>query len=216
MKKMRKIQKIVFILMIVLTISFMCSNISFADNETKAGKTTQTTNENGDIVVETEDGDTVIIKRDKDGNVSTEYTPHTPDPDITGQHDDTNPRTPTPAPTPKKSSNTGKSSGTASTDLSWDRIHDDANNWLNGGKPIISGTEVVNKVLPIGQMLTAIGIAIVFGGILILGIKYMISEPEQKGKLKQQLIGLVVSGVVIFGAYTIWNLFYNFFKNIFE
>ena len=65
-------------------------------------------------------------------------------------------------------------------------------------------------------MLTAIGIAILFGGIIILGIKYMISEPEQKGKLKQQLIGLVVSGVVIFGAYTIWSLFNSFFTNLFK
>ena len=39
-----------------------------------------------------------------------------------------------------------------------------------------------------------------------MGIKYITSGPEAQGKLKQQLIGVVVSGVVIFGAYGIWQL----------
>ena len=113
-----------------------------------------------------------------------------------------------------KSSSSKSSSGTSSTDLSWDSIWKTANNWLDKADSKIDAGDVANKVLPIGQMLTAIGVAILFGGIIILGIKYMISEPEQKGKLKQQLIGLVVAGVVIFGAYTIWKLCYDFFTNL--
>ena len=74
--------------------------------------------------------------------------------------------------------------------------------------------KIIDTVLPIGQMLTAIGVAVLFGGIVILGIKYMLADPQQKGKLKQQLIGLVVSGVVIFGAFTIWKLTYNFFNGL--
>lgn len=102
--------------------------------------------------------------------------------------------------------------------LSWDSIQKSAQEWEKQGssKTIISEDKIVDAVLPVGQMLTAIGVAVVFGGLVILGIKYMISEPEQKGKLKQQLIGLVVAGVVIFGAYTIWNLFYNFFTELFK
>ncbi len=100
--------------------------------------------------------------------------------------------------------------------LSWDSITKSAQDWENKGKTktLITEDKIVDAVLPVGQMLTAIGVAILFGGIVILGIKYMISEPEQKGKLKQQLIGLVVAGVVIFGAFTIWNLLRNFFEGL--
>ena len=39
-----------------------------------------------------------------------------------------------------------------------------------------------------------------------MGIKYLTAGPDAKAKLKNQLIGVVVSGVVIFGAYYIWKL----------
>lgn len=100
--------------------------------------------------------------------------------------------------------------------LSWDSIKQDADSFTNAGsKPMISDDKIIEAVLPVGQMLTAVGVAVLFGAIVILGIKYMTADPQQKGKLKQQLIGLVVSGVVIFGAYSIWKLAYNFFNDIF-
>ena len=37
----------------------------------------------------------------------------------------------------------------------------------------------------------------------------MFATPEEAAKLKQQLIGLVVSGVVIFGAVAIWKIVYT-------
>ena len=100
--------------------------------------------------------------------------------------------------------------------LSWDSITKSAQDWEAKGKnkTLISEDKIVDAVLPVGQMLTAIGVAVLFGGIVILGIKYMISEPEQKGKLKQQLIGLVVAGVVIFGSYTICNLLRKFLTDV--
>ncbi len=100
--------------------------------------------------------------------------------------------------------------------LTWDSIKDGADAFTSAGSnPMISDDKIIDAVLPIGQMLTAIGVAVLFGGIVILGIKYMMADPQQKGKLKQQLIGLVVAGVVIFGAYSIWRLAYNFFNGIF-
>lgn len=99
--------------------------------------------------------------------------------------------------------------------LSWDSIKDSADAFTNAGSnQMISSDKIIETVLPVGQMLTAVGVAIVFGGIIVLGIKYMIADPQQKGKLKQQLIGLVVSGVVIFGAFAIWRIAYNFFENL--
>ena len=99
--------------------------------------------------------------------------------------------------------------------LSWDSIKDSADAFENAGsKQMISSDKIIETVLPVGQMLTAVGVAVVYGGIVILGIKYMMADPQQKGKLKQQLIGLVVSGVVIFGAFTIWRIAYNFFEEL--
>lgn len=101
--------------------------------------------------------------------------------------------------------------------LSWDSIKSDADKFISAGEKqqLIKSSDIVQKVVPVGQMLTALGIAVLFGAFLILGIKYMKAQPEERGKLKQQLIGLVLSGIVIFGAYTIWSIAYNFFKEIF-
>lgn len=101
--------------------------------------------------------------------------------------------------------------------LTWDSIIKDAKEFEQAGQKnqMISDDKIIDAVLPIGQMLTAIGVAVLFGAILILGIKYMKAQPEERGKLKQQLIGLVVSGIVIFGAFTIWRIAYNFFEEIF-
>lgn len=46
-----------------------------------------------------------------------------------------------------------------------------------------------------------------------MGIKYMVSPPDKQGALKQQAIGLVVAGIVIFGAYGIWSGVLNIVKN---
>lgn len=101
--------------------------------------------------------------------------------------------------------------------LSWDEIIHDAHEFENAGqsKPLIDNDKIIDAVVPIGQMLTALGVAVLFGALILLGIKYMKAQPEERGKLKQQLIGLVISGIVIFGAFTIWRIAYNFFEEIF-
>ena len=101
--------------------------------------------------------------------------------------------------------------------LSLDSIINTGKDWMNQGSknPIVDDDKIINAVLPVGQMLTAIGVAVLFGALILLGIKYMTAEPDQKAKLKQQLIGIVISGVVIFGAFTIWKTVYNFFYEIF-
>lgn len=101
----------------------------------------------------------------------------------------------------------------ADTSLNWDSIRKSADDFVNAGEKqqLISTDKIIENVVPIGQMLTTLGVVVLFGALLILGIKYMMAQPEERGKLKQQLIGVVVSGVVIFGAYTIWRLVYNFF-----
>lgn len=73
----------------------------------------------------------------------------------------------------------------------------------------ISGNEIGNILKPIVNILTAIGVIALIVITMIMGIKYMFATPEEAAKLKQQLIGLVVSAVVVLGATAIWKIIYN-------
>ena len=50
-----------------------------------------------------------------------------------------------------------------------------------------------------------IGAGVMVGVTTYMGIKYLTAGPEAQAKLKVQLIGVVVSGMVIFGSYYIWR-----------
>jgi hypothetical protein len=67
-------------------------------------------------------------------------------------------------------------------------------------------TEIGEEFSSIGNVLKFIGAGIIVAATAYMGILYMISPPERQAKLKQQLIGLVVSAVVIFGGYYIWKI----------
>lgn len=97
---------------------------------------------------------------------------------------------------------------------SWDEMSNSAKEFLDKGanQNVISNDDLYGVVQPIASTLIAIGTAVLVVVTVVMGIKYMTSNPEQQGKLKQQLIGLVVSTVVIFGAQLIWALVYNLMK----
>lgn len=82
--------------------------------------------------------------------------------------------------------------------------------WLNHGKdPTVSGfTEdyFVSQFIEIGRILVYIGIVTLLIVTAVMAIKWITATPDKQAKLKQQLIGLVVSMVVIFGAVGIWNV----------
>lgn len=61
-----------------------------------------------------------------------------------------------------------------------------------------------------------LGIAIVAAVIvgMVLGIQFMIAGADEKAKIKESLIPYVVSCVVIFGAFGIWNLLVTLFNQI--
>ena len=83
------------------------------------------------------------------------------------------------------------------------------------GKNPITSNEVKDAIVPIGQALVAIATVVLAVVTVIMGIKYMSSgSPDEKAKLKTQLIGLVVSTVVIFGAQVIWSLLYKFMIDV--
>lgn len=75
----------------------------------------------------------------------------------------------------------------------------------SNGAESFGTAEITSDFKQIGQLLTYIGGGVLVAVVSYLGINYLISPPDKQAMLKQQLIGVVVSGVVIFGAYGIWK-----------
>lgn len=102
------------------------------------------------------------------------------------------------------------------------KMHQQASDWMyeaqNNGQGIFiddSGNDILeDKFIPIGQVLITIASVILIVVTLIMAIKYITANAEQRGKLKQQLIGLVVSVVVIYGAVGIWSMIKKFMEGL--
>lgn len=91
-----------------------------------------------------------------------------------------------------------------------------AQNYINSAEPTVSEEQIIESVVRIGQILITAA-AIIFPIIfLILGIKYFMAGPDEKGKLKTQLIGIITAAVITFGAYTIWKIAYAIINNILQ
>lgn len=84
----------------------------------------------------------------------------------------------------------------------------------SNGSTTISTSEITTEFAGLAKILTTIGAGVLVIVITYMGIKYFISSPEEQAKLKGQLIGVVVSAVVIFGAVSIWELAINIFKGM--
>lgn len=93
-----------------------------------------------------------------------------------------------------------------------------ADEFIEAGKSSTTGLRDLSSIgtefTGIGQILTYIGSGVLVGAMAYMGILYIISPPEKQAKLKQQLIGLVVSAVVIFGAYYIWKFIVELLENV--
>lgn len=64
------------------------------------------------------------------------------------------------------------------------------------------------------NLLLGFAIAVAVGVGVMLGIKYMTGSLDEKAVTKQQLIGYVISCVVVFGAFGIWALAVNILSAI--
>lgn len=85
----------------------------------------------------------------------------------------------------------------------------EASAFINAGKANASGIQwgnVVTEFVSLGQILTMIGTGVMVAVVTYMGIKYLTAGPEAQAKLKVQLIGILVSGMVIFGSYAIWKM----------
>ncbi len=83
-----------------------------------------------------------------------------------------------------------------------------ADNFISKGssQTNINYDNVTAEFKSLGQILTMIGAGVMVAVTAYMGIKYLTAGPEAQAKLKTQLIGVVVSGMVIFGAYFIWSI----------
>lgn len=100
----------------------------------------------------------------------------------------------------------------------FDGIKDKADAFVNSGKDkgndYVDPIDLHDIIQPIAQILVAVGTVLVSVVTLVMGIKYIMAAPDEKGKLKQSLIGLVVATIVIYGAQGIWALVYNFMTSV--
>lgn len=97
----------------------------------------------------------------------------------------------------------------------WSDISQQAKNWIKqGDNNLVNDNEVSKIVIPVIQLMVAGASIVVTVATVVMGIKYMVANPEGKAKLKQQLIGLVVSTIVIWGAQGIWALIVTFLESI--
>lgn len=101
---------------------------------------------------------------------------------------------------------------------SWDDLKGQADGFVSQGEAeggqIMDSDTMHGIVAPIAQMLVSIAIIVLIVVTIIMGIKYMLTDAEGKGKLKVQLIGLVVAIIVIFGAQFIWATLYEFLTDV--
>lgn len=97
----------------------------------------------------------------------------------------------------------------------WDTMKNKADSFLTqgksqGGDTVISEESLRNFAMPIARTLLAIAAVVVTVVTVVMGIQYSMANPADKAKLKQRLIGLVVSTIVIYGAQGIWAMLNTF------
>lgn len=103
--------------------------------------------------------------------------------------------------------------------LSLKDMQDKVNDFKSKGTEKVTISEesvgqITTEFADLAKILTTIGAGVLVIIITYMGIKYFISSPEEQAKLKGQLIGIVVSAIVIFGAVSIWDLAITIFGNM--
>ena len=96
-----------------------------------------------------------------------------------------------------------------------DSVINTAKNYVNVENPPITLDGIADNVVAIGRTAIAIGSVILMVVTMVMGIKYITADAQSKGKLKSQLVGLVIATCIVFGAYVIWNFMYNLAVNVF-
>ena len=102
-----------------------------------------------------------------------------------------------------------------------EKMETGASSFISSGQKAADDTDNMSDVTDavteefsgLGQFLTMIGAGVMVAVVSYMGIQYIISPPDKQAALKQQLIGVVVAGIVIFGAYGIWKAILGIVSN---
>jgi len=119
---------------------------------------------------------------------------------------------PTTDPGSSSTTTSGSTSGSADTgDGLLKQMQGDIDEFKKAGKgkSDFKVGDVTKNFVSLAQILTMVGAGIMVAVTTYMGIKYLTGGPEAQAKLKTQLIGVMVSGMVIFGAYFIWKTVVN-------
>lgn len=73
----------------------------------------------------------------------------------------------------------------------------------------IDGEGLKAELTMLVDFLWGIGLMFILISTVILGIKYMLVNPNEKSRIKQATTPYIIAVVVIFGAVTIWKLVIN-------
>lgn len=82
-------------------------------------------------------------------------------------------------------------------------------NFLDEGSERTEGfdwEQVNEEFMGIVDFLWALGLLVVLVSTVVLGIKYMLVNPNEKSRIKQATTPYILGVVIIFGAVTIWKL----------
>lgn len=95
-------------------------------------------------------------------------------------------------------------------------IHGMATNFVEQGEQNskIDVNKISEIMKPLASLLLGVGTVVLVVVTAVMGVKYMAASPEERGKLKTQLIGIAVSAIVLFGAYGIWSVAYTIMNDL--
>lgn len=94
------------------------------------------------------------------------------------------------------------------TNFTLDGIMSSADSWVAQGKDEgeTYSSNIAQPVSTIATALYSIGVVVLLVVTLILAVKYITCNPDEQARIKTQLIGLIISSVVLFGAVPLWRM----------
>lgn len=84
-----------------------------------------------------------------------------------------------------------------------------AKNFTKSGETQDIEQSIADLVNPLTSIIVSIGTAIIIGLGIVCGINFITGGADKQAESKKQAIGLLVSAVVLWGCFGIWELVYT-------
>ncbi len=73
----------------------------------------------------------------------------------------------------------------------------------------------IDKVKPVVQFISGVGVAVSVITLVVLGIKYMVGSIEEKAEYKKSMIPYLIGAFLVFGISTVLSIIMEFTNEIF-